>query len=244
MFLVVSYPRSGNHLVRFFIEYITGRATLGCADNPLDTPIAADEFDTPDVLAHVDQTRPIAHKAHTVTELRGLLETGPAQGLIVICREPIEALLAHVDRPRRDFAHIRFRRRLRENVHDYLEVLRFYAAAATPKLLLRYEDWVTEDSTLFRRELDRLAGFLGDAVVPERLAEAKARYGELRRLSANPRRRMWKGFRSNGERRFHQLSMPADLVAIAQREASPLTEVLARLSGSSEPDPRSFELVA
>ena len=30
---ILSYPRSGNHLVRYLVEYLSGRATCGCVGN-------------------------------------------------------------------------------------------------------------------------------------------------------------------------------------------------------------------
>ncbi len=39
MKVILSYPRSGNHLVRFLIELLTEEPTLGCKENPKDKPI-------------------------------------------------------------------------------------------------------------------------------------------------------------------------------------------------------------
>eukprot|EP00750_Incisomonas_marina_P025665 INCI5615.1.p1 GENE.INCI5615.1~~INCI5615.1.p1 ORF type:complete len:684 (-),score=109.88 INCI5615.1:242-2203(-) len=66
---LVSYPRSGNHYLRFITEFITGRPTAGCAsgqnyqpalgqDQTLDWPIATVDFrQEEDVFAHVDMTQ-------------------------------------------------------------------------------------------------------------------------------------------------------------------------------------------
>ena len=41
---ILSYPRSGNHLVRFIIELLTETPTLGCKGNSRDVPIFQNKF--------------------------------------------------------------------------------------------------------------------------------------------------------------------------------------------------------
>jgi len=61
--LILSYPRSGNSWVRYIVEVISGRKTLGCVKNPSDKPIAVNvEHDI-----GVDMTKPaIARKFHRI----------------------------------------------------------------------------------------------------------------------------------------------------------------------------------
>ena len=42
--VLLSYPRSGNHLVRFFIELLSEKPTFGCGDNPKDIEIYKNKF--------------------------------------------------------------------------------------------------------------------------------------------------------------------------------------------------------
>ena len=42
--ILLSYPRSGNHLVRFFIELLSETPTYGCIENITDLPIYKNEF--------------------------------------------------------------------------------------------------------------------------------------------------------------------------------------------------------
>ena len=42
--ILLSYPRSGNHLVRFFIELLSEIPTYGCKGNKLDIEIYKNEF--------------------------------------------------------------------------------------------------------------------------------------------------------------------------------------------------------
>jgi hypothetical protein len=44
MKILLSYPRSGNHLVRFLIEILTEQPTLGCIKNIYDKPIFENTF--------------------------------------------------------------------------------------------------------------------------------------------------------------------------------------------------------
>ena len=44
MKVLLSYPRSGNHLVRFLIEILTEKPTLGCIENIYDKPIFENTF--------------------------------------------------------------------------------------------------------------------------------------------------------------------------------------------------------
>ncbi|HUG61719.1 MAG TPA: hypothetical protein VMP03_07730 [Methylomirabilota bacterium] len=98
MLVIASFPRSGNHLVRFMVEYLTGRPTLGCATNPVDVPICRNTFpDDPDVLAHVGG-EPIARKVHFVREIAPM--DPPASRLLLVRRDPTEALLSHVEHRR------------------------------------------------------------------------------------------------------------------------------------------------
>ena len=42
--VLLSYPRSGNHLTRFFIELLSEIPTKGCEDNDLDIPLHKNSF--------------------------------------------------------------------------------------------------------------------------------------------------------------------------------------------------------
>jgi hypothetical protein len=44
MKILLSYPRSGNHLVRFFMELLSEQPTLGVLNNVKDRPIFENIF--------------------------------------------------------------------------------------------------------------------------------------------------------------------------------------------------------
>ena len=45
--ILLSYPRSGNHLCRFFIELLSELPTYGCSDSPTDIEIYKNKFTEP-----------------------------------------------------------------------------------------------------------------------------------------------------------------------------------------------------
>jgi hypothetical protein len=45
MNVILSYPRSGNHLTRFFIELLSEKPTFGCECNKFDVPIYQNKFE-------------------------------------------------------------------------------------------------------------------------------------------------------------------------------------------------------
>ena len=84
---LLSYPRCGNHLVRYIIEWMTGEETLGCAsDRRIDSPIH--ERKGVKLLKHVKSGNPVATKEHS-----GLCCDWDK--LILIIRHPWEAYLSH-----------------------------------------------------------------------------------------------------------------------------------------------------
>lgn len=88
--VLLSFPRSGNHAARALIEATTRKPTLGCADfgilpsHLVDRPI----FLRSDVELAVRGGSPVVRKSHTPSE-------ASTQKLIVILRDPVEAILSH-----------------------------------------------------------------------------------------------------------------------------------------------------
>lgn len=61
---LLSYPGSGINWVRYIVEYLSGRMTLGCACNPSDTPLCLNNLEY-NPLKHVDAAlTPILHASH------------------------------------------------------------------------------------------------------------------------------------------------------------------------------------
>lgn len=198
MYLIASYPRSGNHLVRFLVEYLTGRPTLGSRGNPADLPIHRNGFTDPALLQHVGG-EPIARKVHDEPEAARLAQMGASRGSILILRNPTEALLSHVG-PELRAPHWLwypwFLHRLNRGALHYFEIIRGIEVLPQPHIKLCYEDLIADDAEKFQRQLAMLVGMLGTAVIPERADDLRQRYAELRAMNANVTNRDWPGVRS------------------------------------------------
>lgn len=64
--IIASFPRSGNHLVRYIIEYISMRSTLGEGDESWKTTIDGPIFVRVKKLDYYLDSNPIAEKRHTI----------------------------------------------------------------------------------------------------------------------------------------------------------------------------------
>jgi hypothetical protein len=91
--MFLSYPRSGNHLVRFVVEYCSGRPTLGFRDHEnFFTPQSM--HDNPiflrDQSIQIKDPRPILIKRHT--------PDFQPEKLLFLVRNPVIAILSHLGR--------------------------------------------------------------------------------------------------------------------------------------------------
>lgn len=132
--ILLSYPRSGNHFVRFIIEYISNRPTAGCYASPTDTFICVKQFKNINLLKHVDcKSPPITVKWHVVPPHGGT-------GLILIVRNFIECISSHKN----------YNIPLRGNgsVEDYMKLLSYYNNYTGLKLIIYYEDLINNPKTI------------------------------------------------------------------------------------------------
>lgn len=177
---VVSYPRSGNHLVRAIMEAYTGRPTEGVPGSLRDTPIHARQGNADGGIA-VTGSEPIGYKAHVpwqVHERARSLE-GRAFGMVLITRDPVAAISSQATRllsNRRRYPILTSRRKrliVQSQVDRYLSVLFLYAAYRRgPKLHLRFEDLTSEESA--ERSVRALLEALGARLEGPPLAQVYA----------------------------------------------------------------------
>jgi hypothetical protein len=201
---IASYPRSGNHLVRFVVEYITGRSTLGCFGNPEDVPIFRNIFpDDETVLDHV-QDPPIGCKAHTVDELEQLNRMFDFSSVIFIRREPHEAILAHVEPSILSFLFPRLRREFKGHVSWYFNLLHYYSATDVPKVQISYESLISPNDADYLPEIDKIADILRAHADDTRVANLRGDFERLRQTNATAQGRGWSGVRSGGDPAFYQ----------------------------------------
>ena len=145
---VVSYPRSGNHIVRALMEMYSGRPTLGCPGSKKDTPIFERPPNQSRGLINITDCDPIGYKAHMICEILANSQTRAApQKLLLITRNPADAISSHLARShRRKGLMLRHRRIDREmvkaSVDAYMGLVLFYQAFECAKIHVRFEDLV------------------------------------------------------------------------------------------------------
>ena len=116
---LISYPRSGNHWVRFIIEWFSGKPTNGLS---LDDPPIHKSIPNKNILSHVKTNDFIIHKSHFTPK--------KANKLILILRNPKECIYRH-------------KKKLdKENIDNYMSLINFYNNHKKMKLLLYYEDLI------------------------------------------------------------------------------------------------------
>lgn len=124
--VLLSYPRSGNHWVRFIIEWFSGRPTKGLTPN--DPPIHKN-LPNKDILAHVKGNDFIVYKEHGAPK-------GNLNKLILILRNPKECIYRHT----KDLKP--------GQIDSYMKLINFYNNYVGEKLLIHYEDLILEPKNI------------------------------------------------------------------------------------------------
>ena len=101
MRILLSYPRSGNHLVRFFIELLSELPTFGCRSNKKDIEIYKNKFSKYipfNIVPKRITNNSCYHKYHNYEAIykdnkKGFISY--IDSLILIVRNPREVLLRH-----------------------------------------------------------------------------------------------------------------------------------------------------
>jgi len=177
---ILSYPRSGNHLVRYMIEFMTKQATLGCRGNEsIDTPIR----DRSGVMYLRDVSNtPIARKAHAAVEI----DVMNARSIILILRNPVDAVISHKI-PQTDYDHAHLQKHgitstgtdagdFRKWVHTFMKNLELYESFEGKKALIKYEELISD--TAYKKPISLIADIFD--VNKENLDYTLANYLNLR----------------------------------------------------------------
>lgn len=144
---LASYPRSGNHLVRAILEAYTNRPTEGCLGSTNDTPIYQRSPNKSGVI-QIKDTKPIAYKAHWLREIhaRERVFGCGAMGMILITRDPAQAISSHIARSKKLRLlpqKRRIRRAIGKAVDEYLGLVHRYAAhQCSAKFHVQFEDLI------------------------------------------------------------------------------------------------------
>lgn len=179
MKVLLSYPRSGNHLTRFFIELLSEYPTLGCIDNKSDIPTFMNKFTEkiPFNISIYNYTN-CYYKFHNVPPY-------DTEKLIFIIRNPREVLI-------RQNGHEHIILEGFANYNTYFENIDFYLNCKCDKLLLYYEDIITNKEEF----IHQLYNFL-NIDKSEKLKYVLENIEKLYILSANRKNRVWGGINSS-----------------------------------------------
>jgi hypothetical protein len=186
--LLISYQRSGNHLVRFIIEFVSGRPTLGAVVNPKDVPICENTFEDVQPLAHVDtKAKPICLKCHAVPPSIGRSKR------IFILRDWRSAICSHITKMKK------FENRIDSLVEieceRYLKIVR---AISEGDLVVFFEDLLDKREGTLQALFDYLE--ISQSENRDRFFE---NVDELYRISASGKYKSWGGYVSKGESDFY-----------------------------------------
>lgn len=177
--VLLSYPRSGNHLVRFFIELLSETPTFGCEGNTSDRNIYKNVFPEkiPFNISNFDK-EDCFFKFHHISPSA---KFAALDKLILIVRNPREVLLRH-NKFNLNFTYFK----------KYFDCIDFFNKFEGEKLLLFYEDILTNKKEF----IDKLYKFL-DLKNPEKKKYVLSNLDKLYKLSAQGKQRSWGGINSN-----------------------------------------------
>lgn len=175
--ILLSYPRSGNHLVRFFIELLSEIPTYGCKENEKDIEIYKNIFPekVPFNISYFNK-KDCYFKFHYPPP-RNIR----SNKLILIIRNPNEVLLRHKNY-KLDI----------KGYENFFKNIDYYINHKGEKLLLYYEDIITNK----HKFINTLYDFL-DVNCIEKKNYVLLNIDKLYDLSSKGKNRSWGGINSN-----------------------------------------------
>lgn len=173
MNIIMSYPRSGNHLVRFFIEILSETPTFGCRHSSTDVQICKNIFHKkiPFNISKNYNKKECFYKYHSPT-----FKVRPKK-IIFIIRNPREAILRHND--------FNFNS---DSFNQYFSSVDYYQKFEGKKKLFFYEDILKNKNNF----IEELYDFL-DIEKQEKKRYVLDNLEDLFYQSANPVKRTWGG---------------------------------------------------
>jgi hypothetical protein len=181
MKVLLSYPRSGNHLVRFFIELLAELPTNGCIGNQLDIPIYKNIFPE-SIPFNIDGK----HK-YNINNLFTKFHMPPDKihtELILIVRNPREVLI-------RQKAN-KFEPNGWDGYNTYFRCIDYYNNFNGKKKIFFYED-ILIDKVSFIKELYNFLNIRN----PSKKAYVIENIDKLFELSKQGKKRAWGGVKSD-----------------------------------------------
>lgn len=181
---IISYPRSGNHLIRFFVELLSELPTHGCIGNKKDVPIYTNIFknDIPFNIKNSDEY--IYFKSHFTKNHFKIKD------LIFIVRNPLECISKHSNYDKKRI------------INDllYFNLIEQYECHKGKKILFFYEDILNNKEKF----INDLYNFL-EINNKNKLDYVLNNLEELWHNSLNPisNRKSWAGNNSKQQVDFH-----------------------------------------
>lgn len=184
--IILSYPRSGNHLCRFFIELLSEIPTFGCKTNNIDIEIYKNIF-TEKIPFNIKENYSKSDAYYKYHGPNPLFQNKNLKNLIFIIRNPREVLLRHNN------YNLRF-----NSFRLYFKNIDFYNNFNGKKILFYYEDIITNKKEFINKLYDFLE--LNNLEKKEYVLE---NIEKLYNLSLNGKKRNWGGNVSNGSLNFY-----------------------------------------
>ena len=180
---LLSYPRSGNHLVRFFIELLSGVRTLGCIESQNgDIPIYQNRFPgNIDFDIKTDVSHSECFRKYHIPPKKMLL---PEDELICILRNPYEVLL-------------RFAGNDIKSYDMYFDIIDYYNIFPGRKIIFYYEDILNKKEEFIKK----LYTFVGNK--EDKYIDILQRIEWYYQMSANGKNRAWGGVNSNFQTSYY-----------------------------------------
>jgi hypothetical protein len=144
--VLLSYPRSGNHLCRFFIEFLSELPTYGCNGNLEDIEIYKNKFDVP-VQFNIPNK---FNKNNCYFKYHNPPYHINTKNLILIIRNPKEVLVRQCGGQKLNINNNWY------SYESYFKSIDFYNNYKGKKLLLYYEDMITNKTEFINTIYDFL----------------------------------------------------------------------------------------
>ena len=192
--MVLSFPRSGSHLTRFFIELLSEAPTVGGPRNKLDIPIYLNIFpkEIPfNITKFEDYDKDLLYlKTHNVT-----YEKVEESKLIFLVRNPREVLLRHT----------KFKLNINK-YNEYFDIIDYYNRSTAKKVCFFYEDML-QDKDEF---IIKLYNFL-EIKKPQKKEYVLKNLEELYTLSASGGYKGWGGVNSDFKTDYYYDKIPENI---------------------------------
>lgn len=186
--VLLSYPRSGNHLVRFFIELLSEKPTSGCLASKTDIELYKNKYDEHVPFNIVNKTDFIFYKEHTITDLNKFI--GTPSFLLFIVRNPREVLLRHSNN------------QIKKEMFDvYFDLIDYYENFQGPKHVLYYEDLINNKKEFLLELTELLEQFT--EIKEEKKNYVLSNIDKLYKLCGNGKGRAWGGMKSTNTTDFY-----------------------------------------